>query len=242
MSSKSKPSTFYSVHESEVAGSGKGCHWDKGPISQEMYADLAVNTTDALLSKKAYTPTVKSMATSSLSKGKTPIWTAQDAFVTEIGSDVGACAHAAVLSMTHMVPQGLKFTKKSSKEQPPTTSPQCFQAPHVLSGYSEAGPSNPGPEGHNCMGSEIPQLSPPTPETVLDWKWLSVEFSSDIPVQICRTANTQDTQDPVVVLWPYYFDIKDHSIKEASPYLPSHLVAIDGMHLELIQSSLPYTY
>ncbi len=102
--------------------------------------------------------------------------------------------------MTCMVPQGLKFTKKLSKEQPPTTSPQYFQAPHVLSGYSEAGPSNPGPEGHSHVGSKIPQLSPPTPKTVLDWKWLLVEFSSDIPVQIHRMADTQDTQDPVVVL------------------------------------------
>jgi len=54
-----------------------------------MSADLAVNAADALSLKKAYAPTVKLMATSSLSKGKTPIQTAQDAFVTEIGSDVG---------------------------------------------------------------------------------------------------------------------------------------------------------
>jgi len=54
-------------------GSGKGCHQDKGTVSQEMSADLVVNTADALLLKKAYTPTVKSMAASSLLKGKTPI-------------------------------------------------------------------------------------------------------------------------------------------------------------------------
>src|SRR5260370_34580269 len=67
MSSKStsKPSTFHSVHGSEVMGSGKGCHWDKGTISQEMSADLVVNAADTLLSKKAYTPTVKLVAASS---------------------------------------------------------------------------------------------------------------------------------------------------------------------------------
>ncbi len=53
-------------------GSGKGCHQDKGTVSQEMSADLVVNTADALLLKKAYTPTVKSMAASSLSKGRHP--------------------------------------------------------------------------------------------------------------------------------------------------------------------------
>ena len=67
MSSKSKPSTFHSVHESEVAGSGKGCHQNKGTVSQVMSADLVVNAADALL-LKAYAPTVKLMATSGLSR------------------------------------------------------------------------------------------------------------------------------------------------------------------------------
>ena len=70
----SKPSTSHSTHESEIVGSGQGCHLaeDVGPL--ETFGDLVVNAAEApLLKGKTHIPTVRSMVTS---KGKVPIQTA----------------------------------------------------------------------------------------------------------------------------------------------------------------------
>ena len=93
-------------------------------------------------------------------------------------------------------------------------------------------------------GAKFPSLPPICQELDcgLDWEWFPVQFASEIPAQTHGTAGAQDTQEPVVSLQPYYFDIEDYSIKEASLDLPPHLVTIDNARLELIRSSLPCFY
>ena len=128
-----------------------------------------VNAAEApLLKGKTHIPTVRSMVTS---KGKVPIQTAQDALVTEMGSDVRAHTLVANPFVASKVPWGLKFVKKSSKEQPCNDS----RAPLTLSGDPEVGPSKPGPEGHSCIGSKISK-PPPLPQE-LDWTGNGSQFS-----------------------------------------------------------------
>ena len=126
-----------------------------------------------------------------------------------MGSDVRAHTLVGNPFVASKVLWGLTFVKKLNKEQPPND----FRAPLALSGDPEAGPSKPGPEGHSHIGNKISKPPPPTLGAGLDWEWFPVQFSREIPAQTHGTVGAQDTQEPVVSLQPYYFDIDRKSTR-----------------------------